>query len=112
MSGMNELETLLAKDAGKRTLFMCHLIAGYPTQAQSEAAAHALIKGGADILEVQIPFSDPMADGPTIAAACRDALAAGASVKRTLALVAKLSRGVALVVITNFSIPYRKTGLI
>src|SRR4051812_14309999 len=54
-SAMNKLVTLLNSAAGKRPLYMCHLVAGYPTQRESEAVADALLKAGADILEVQIP---------------------------------------------------------
>src|SRR3989344_8868931 len=45
-----------------RPLFMAHMIAGYPNMEQSEKVATALADGGANIIEVQIPFSDPMAD--------------------------------------------------
>lgn len=53
---------------------MSHLVAGYPTNELSLAAARALVKGGADILEIQLPFSDPSADGPTIQDACTKVL--------------------------------------
>ncbi len=49
---------------------MSHLIAGYPTTDLALTAARALVKGGADILEIQLPFSDPSADGPAIQTAC------------------------------------------
>ena len=45
---------------------MSHLVAGYPTDELSFTAAKALVDGGADILEIQLPFSDPSADGPSI----------------------------------------------
>lgn len=83
---MNALEQLLAMPRYK-SLFMAHLIAGYPSVAQSEKVARALAQGGADILEVQIPFSDPMADGPTIAVACEEALAHGATVAKALGVI-------------------------
>ena len=54
-----------------------HFIAGFPSFDTSLAAARGLIDGGAFALEMQIPFSDPNADGPVIEGACRDALAAG-----------------------------------
>ena len=53
---------------------MSHLVAGYPTDALALTAARALIKGGADILEIQLPFSDPSADGPAIQTACTEVL--------------------------------------
>ena len=53
---------------------MSHLVAGYPTNEISLAAARALVAGGADILEIQLPFSDPSADGPAIQTACTKVL--------------------------------------
>lgn len=56
---------------------MAHLVAGYPTDELSLTAARALIAGGADILEIQLPFSDPSADGPAIQTACTEVLSRG-----------------------------------
>ena len=56
---------------------MSHLVAGYPTTALALTAARALVKGGADILEIQLPFSDPSADGPAIQTACTKELERG-----------------------------------
>ena len=53
---------------------MSHLVAGYPTTELSLEAARALVKGGAEILEIQLPFSDPSADGPAIQTACTKVL--------------------------------------
>lgn len=53
---------------------MSHLVAGYPTNQLALEAARALIRGGADILEIQLPFSDPSADGPAIQTACTEVL--------------------------------------
>jgi len=53
---------------------MSHLVAGYPTDELSLTAARALVAGGADILEIQLPFSDPSADGPAIQSACTEVL--------------------------------------
>ena len=56
---------------------MSHLVAGYPTDSLALTAARALVKGGADILEIQLPFSDPSADGPAIQTACTKVLERG-----------------------------------
>ncbi len=56
---------------------MAHLVAGYPTNELALAAARALVKGGASILEIQLPFSDPSADGPAIQNACTKVLSRG-----------------------------------
>lgn len=53
---------------------MSHLVAGFPSDALALSAARALIAGGADILEIQLPFSDPSADGPAIQDACTKVL--------------------------------------
>lgn len=56
---------------------MSHLVAGYPTDELALAAARALVAGGAAILEIQLPFSDPSADGPAIQGACSTVLSRG-----------------------------------
>lgn len=53
---------------------MSHLVAGYPTDDLARAVARSLVAGGADILEIQLPFSDPSADGPAIQTACTTVL--------------------------------------
>ena len=53
---------------------MSHLVAGYATDEISLEVARSLVKGGADILEIQLPFSDPSADGPAIQTACTEVL--------------------------------------
>lgn len=60
-----------------RPLLMAHLIAGYPDLATSLEIAKALVEGGAQMLELQMPSSDPAADGPAIQAACTQALDRG-----------------------------------
>ncbi|MBR1911529.1 MAG: tryptophan synthase subunit alpha [Treponema sp.] len=54
---------------------MSHLVAGYPTDELALTAARALVAGGARMLEIQLPFSDPSADGPAIQEACTKVLA-------------------------------------
>jgi tryptophan synthase alpha chain len=53
---------------------------------------HTLVRAGADIIELGVPFSDPMADGPTIQRASERALAKGVSLRQVLELVAELPR--------------------
>jgi len=67
-----------------------HLIAGYPSLEGSFEVARALIDGGGYALEVQIPFSDPSADGPTIEAACCKALESGFKVEQGFELIKKI----------------------
>lgn len=54
---------------------MAHLVAGYPTDAIALAAAKGLVEGGVAYLEIQLPFSDPSADGKAIQSACAHTLA-------------------------------------
>lgn len=61
---------------------------GDPNPDATLAYLHALVRGGADILELGVPFSDPIADGPTIQRASERALEGGMTLRRVLALVA------------------------
>lgn len=71
---------------------MSHLVANYPTPELSFAAAQALVEGGADILEVQLPFSDPSADGPVIQNACSTVLSNGITGEDALAFIARIRK--------------------
>jgi tryptophan synthase alpha chain len=66
-------------DNGKRAALMPYLMGGYPSLDASLAAGLAAADAGADLIELGIPFSDPLADGPVIHAAGTEALAAGAT---------------------------------
>ncbi len=71
---------------------MSHLVAGYPTDEKAFIAAKALVDGGADILEIQLPFSDPSADGPAIQSACTQVLKRGYKTKDELSFISKLHK--------------------
>ncbi|SEQ64455.1 tryptophan synthase, alpha chain [Treponema bryantii] len=71
---------------------MSHLVAGYPTDELAFTAARALVDGGASILEVQLPFSDPSADGPAIQGACTEVLKRGYKTEDGLNFIAKLHK--------------------
>jgi len=70
-----------------RPAFVTFVMAGDPDPATSLAVVKALPQAGADIIEIGMPFTDPMADGPSIQAAGLRALKAGMTLKKTLALV-------------------------
>jgi tryptophan synthase alpha chain len=70
-----------------RSAFITFLMAGDPDLATSREIIKALPKAGADIIEIGMPFTDPMADGPAIQAAGLRALKAGMTLKKTLAMV-------------------------
>ena len=69
---------------------MSHLVAGYPADDLAFLAAQALVKGGTDILEIQLPFSDPSADGPLIQTACTEVLSRNYRVADGLAFISRL----------------------
>lgn len=84
----------------RRACLIPYLTAGFPNASVSAEALDVIAEAGADVIEWGIPFSDPLADGPTIQKSSFDALAAGASVERALELVAdfRRSRGTPVVV--------------
>jgi tryptophan synthase alpha chain len=69
------------------TALICYVVAGYPDTETSKQVINALVNGGADIIEVGIPFSDPIADGPTIQAASNAALKKGMTPQKALHLI-------------------------
>lgn len=73
--------------------FIAYLTCGDPSLKVSAEAVQVLAESGADIIELGVPFSDPIADGPVIQRASARALAAGASLSRILDMVAALRGG-------------------
>jgi tryptophan synthase alpha chain len=80
------------KDEGRAAL-VTFTMAGDPDTATSLAVIKALPKAGADLIEIGMPFTDPMADGPAIQAAGVRALAAGQTLIKTLAMVREFRAG-------------------
>src|SRR4051794_17896084 len=78
-SGAERIATAFA-DSRKRAALMPYLMGGHPDLDTSRACLAAAIDAGADLIELGIPFSDPLADGPVIHAAGTQALEAGAAV--------------------------------
>jgi tryptophan synthase alpha chain len=76
-----------------RAALVTFTMAGDPDEATSLAILQALPKAGADLIELGMPFTDPMADGPAIQAAGLRALASGANMKKTLATVRAFRAG-------------------
>ncbi|MCB1651852.1 MAG: tryptophan synthase subunit alpha [Alphaproteobacteria bacterium] len=75
-----------------RPALISFITAGDPDRQTSQEALKALAENGADIIELGMPFTDPMADGPVIEAASQRALAAGANMKQTLEMVTTFRR--------------------
>ena len=80
-----------AARADGRAALIPYVVAGYPDADTSFAAACAAIDAGADLLEVGLPYSDPLADGATLQRASQGALANGATFDRSLALVGRIA---------------------
>ena len=68
----------------KRSAFIAYLTGGFPTLSGMDRAAQDLVRAGVDILEIGVPFSDPIADGPTIQFASQKALEGGATPDKIL----------------------------
>ncbi|MFI5362201.1 MAG: tryptophan synthase subunit alpha [Elusimicrobiota bacterium] len=86
-------DVLAARRRTGRAGFVPFVVAGDPSAEATVKAARALAAAGADILEIGVPFSDPVADGPVIQAAGQRALAKGMSLARAARLVSALKRG-------------------
>lgn len=76
--------------AESRTGLVVYLTAGDPDLPRSAELVRAAVRGGADVIELGVPWSDPSADGPVLQAAAGRALAAGATMKGVLAMVRDL----------------------
>lgn len=86
--------------------------AGDPDLSQSAAILLALDRAGADVLEVGVPFSDPLADGPVIQRATERAIAAGSNLRKTLAMIASVRPKIsAPIVIFSYANPLLRMGV-
>lgn len=94
---MNKIDKKLSElKETKRIGLMTHVVVGYPTLAKTVSIIKAMEKAGADLVELQIPFSDPLADGPTIMKACEEALLNGTKVKDAFDVVKELSKKITI----------------
>jgi tryptophan synthase alpha chain len=98
--------------AARRAGLVTYTTAGDPDLARSADILKALDRAGADVLEVGVPFSDPLADGPVIQRATERAIAAGGSLRASLAMIAKVRPQVkAPIVIFSYANPMLRFGL-
>jgi tryptophan synthase alpha chain len=95
-AGQDTIAAAFAAAPGRAAL-MPYLMGGFPTMEASRAIGHACAESGADLVELGVPFSDPLADGPVIHAAGTAALAAGATVHGVLELGRTLAEAVPVV---------------
>ncbi|WP_458185166.1 tryptophan synthase subunit alpha [Haladaptatus sp. NG-WS-4] len=84
-----------------------YLVAGDPNPEATKSHVRALARGGADVVELGLPFSEPIADGPTIQNAIQRALDAGMTPDRYLELVADLEVDVPIVCMTYYNLVYQ-----
>src|SRR6202012_254503 len=86
-----------ARANGRRAALMPYLMGGYPDIETSKAIGLAYADGGADLVELGVPFSDPLADGPVIHAAATTALAAGATLPAVLEVARAIARRIPVI---------------
>lgn len=98
-----------AREAGRAALIP-FFTAGYPTLGALAELVHAAEEAGADLVEIGIPFSDPLADGPVLQRAATLALEAGTRVERIFSAVAAMKPGRPRVFLTYFN-PVLRRGL-
>jgi tryptophan synthase alpha chain len=90
---MSRIQNVLATLAeGGRKALIPYICAGDPSPALTVPLMHALVKAGSDIVELGVPFSDPMADGPVIQRASERALKHGVSLADVLAMVVEFRK--------------------
>jgi tryptophan synthase alpha chain len=108
MNGIDRIAAAFA-GSGKRAALMPYLMGGFPDLPTSLAVGEAYADGGADLVELGVPFSDPLADGPVIHAAGTRALEAGATVDGVLELAGRLSQRMPVVVMTYANLVLART---
>lgn len=110
---MSRIEaTFAALREDRRCALVPFVTAGDPQPSVTVPVMHALVAAGANILELGVPFSDPMADGPVIQRASERALAQGMTLSRVLAMVAEFRRDDAItpVVLMGYLNPFEVAG--
>lgn len=110
---MSRIDDVFARlRESKQTGLVTYVTAGDPDLARSAEVIRAVDRGGADIIELGVPFSDPLADGPVIQRATERALAAGTTLTRVLELAASLRDDVrAPLVLFTYANPVLRMGL-
>lgn len=110
---MNRITTTLdALKAEGRKALVTYIVNGDPTPETTLLTLHSMVSNGADIIEIGVPFSDPMAEGPTIQRAHERALVHGISLTSTLDLVAQFRKTNATtpIVLMGYANPVERMG--
>src|SRR5438552_19175419 len=98
--------------AEKRPGLVTYTAAGDPDLPRSAEILRALDRAGADVLEVGVPFSDPLADGPVIQRAAERALAAGANLRGVLSMIDDIRPEIAApIVVFSYANPLLRMGI-
>lgn len=111
---MSQLATFIAeKRQQKPILSMTHVVYGYPSVEESLSWMKRLMQEGVDFIEVQFPFSDPVADGPSIVAACHKALEQKLDVETCLSQLGTLAKDFpeSRIVLMSYLNPMYRFGL-
>lgn len=104
--------TFAALAAQNRKALIPFITAGDPAPELTLPLLHALVEGGADVIELGVPFSDPMAEGPVIQRACERALKFGVGIRDVLAMVAEFRKTNATtpIVLMGYANPIERMG--
>ncbi len=94
---------------GKDILLMTHIVLGYPSLDINREVVRQMVDNGVEIIEMQIPFSEPMADGPTIVRANQEALEAGTTVRECLEFAEDMCKehDISFLFMTYYNILYK-----
>ena len=103
------IESYIRKRREKKDiLLMTHIVVGYPSMEASFQMVETMVRAGVDLMELQIPFSEPIADGPVILKANQVALRQGATVEDCLKFAEKAARrfDIPFLLMTYYNIPF------
>ncbi|PJE53340.1 tryptophan synthase subunit alpha [Marinomonas sp. BSi20584] len=111
---MSQLATFIEKKRQQKPILsMTHVVYGYPSVEESLSWMERLMQEGVDFIEVQFPFSDPVADGPSIVAACHKALEQKLDVETCLSQLGKIAKNFpdSRIVLMSYLNPMYRFGL-
>ena len=107
---MQLAELIRARRRERELLLMTHLVVGHPDLKTSLELVDAMVHAGVDLIELQLPFSEPIADGPVIARASQQALQRGVRVDDCLEFAARVTRSypIPFVLVSYFNLMCRR----
>lgn len=103
-------QLLLEKKSPEKIGLIGHTIINYPNEEDSKKIVEILVQNGADLIELQIPFSEPIADGPVFAKANHEAVARGITIDQSFEFMTEMTRkhSIPFVFMTYLNIVYKK----